>query len=419
MTKDSEEKVSRRKFIKYVGAGVVVAAAAGAVGYYGGRPTEGPATTTTVTSVVETGTVQPPALPMTEPKKRYRIVFSNGEMADPWRWSFVQDMENWSKKYRDLGAGIDFIWTNALSDSAKQLADVEVLLAMQPDALILSPYESAPLDPALDKCTQAGIPLFCIDREISRKPGTGTYVQAIIQDWYYSGRARAKLLVDLLIKKNGAPKGNVVEIDGTLASSPCIQYSVGIEDYLAHMNSFSDVVILDSRPGDWDGGKASPIIEDYLTRFPKGELDAIFSHGDIMSLPALDAVKRTGRDELVGYITGQDCYVPWLQKVMDGEGAFSVECPPYYGYAAFESVLKYLNGETLEPYKYIPLRNYTSWMPGHKEILAEHIAECMKLKLDYPTTEMDKFEELGVDVPNGKPDWWNEGDPVPSTNLKH
>jgi ribose transport system substrate-binding protein len=420
----SDEKVSRRKFIKYVGAGAVVAAAAGAVGYYAGRPAPMPPPATTTTQIMTSATTTtaaptPSGLEMTTPTKRYKIVFSNGEMADPWRWSFVGDMENWSKKYGDLGPGIDFIWTNALSDSAKQLGDVEVLLAMQPDALILSPYESAPLDPALDKCNQAGVALFCIDREIVRKPGTGKYVQAIIQDWYYSGRARAKLLVDLLTMKNGAPKGNVVEIDGTLASSPCIQYSVGIEDYLARMNNYKDIVILDSRPGDWDAGEAAPIIEDDLTRFPKGELDAIFSHGDIMSLPALDAVKRTGRDELIGFITGQDCYVPWLEKVMNGEGGFSVECPPYFGYAAFESVIKYLNGEKLEPYKYIPLRNYTRWLPGHKEILQEQIAECKKLKLDYPTTEMDKYQELSVDVPHGKPDWWKEGEPVPSTNLKH
>jgi ABC-type sugar transport system substrate-binding protein len=417
----NEKDVSRRKFLKYVGAGAAVAVAAGAAGYFAGKPGPSPEVVTTVTEALTSAMPTSPAasaLPMTTPNKRYKIVFSNGEMADPWRWSFVQDMENWSKKYQELGPGIDFIWTNALSDSAKQLSDVETLLAMAPDALILSPYESAPLDPAVDKCAEANVPLFCIDREVSRKPGTGTYVQAIIQDWYYSGRARAKLLADLLTQKNGAPKGNVVEIDGTLASSPCIQYSVGIEDYFAHMNNFKDIVILDSRPGDWDAGEAATIIEDDLSRFPKGQLDAIFSHGDIMSLPSLDACKRSGRDELMGYITGQDCYVPWLEKVQSGEGAFSVECPPYFGYAALESVIQYLNGAKVDQYKYIPLRNYTRWRPGDNEILQEQIAACQKLKIDYPTTEMDKYTELAVDVPNGKPSWWNEGDPVPSSNLK-
>ena len=410
----SDKEVSRRGYVKYVGGGIVAIAVAG-VGYYAGsqKPSEG-----AVTTVTQTETLKPTsALEMTEPKRRYKIVFSNGEMADPWRYVFVQDMENWSKKYRDIGAGIDFIWTNALSDSAKQLADCETLLATKPDALILSPYESAPLDPVLDKCNEAGVPLFCIDREIIRKSGTGMYIQAIVQDWFYSGRARAKLLADLLTEKNGEPKGNVVEIDGTLGSSPCVEYSVGIEDYLAHMNNYADIKILDSRPGDWDAGKAQPIIEDFLSRFPKGELDAIFSHGDVMSIPCVETAKRMGRDELIGYITGQDCYVPWLEMVLSGEGAYSVECPPYYGYAALESVIKYLNGESIPPKKAIPTRNYTRWIPSHKEILEEQIAGCKKDGLDYPNTEMNKYTELYVDVPEGKPDWWNQGDPVPSTNL--
>jgi len=136
-----------------------------------------------------------------------------------------------------------------------------------------------------------------------------------------------------------------------------------------------------------------------------------------MSLPAVDTAKRMGRDELLGYVTGQDCYVPWLEKVSSGEGAFSVECPPYFGYAAFESVIQYLNGETLPTKKLIPQRCYTRWIPVQKAILDEHIAACKAQGLDYPNTEMDKYPELVVDVPEGKPDWWNYGDAVPSSNL--
>jgi ribose transport system substrate-binding protein len=115
------------------------------------------------------------------------------------------------------------------------------------------------------------------------------YIQAIVQDWFYSGRARAKLLVDLLTRKNGEPRGNVVEIDGTVGSSPQIEYSVGIEDVL---RNYKDIKILDSQDGDWNAEKALSIIEDYLTRFPKGEIDAVFSHGDIMSIPCVETAKR-------------------------------------------------------------------------------------------------------------------------------
>jgi hypothetical protein len=100
--------------------------------------------------------------------------------------------------------------------------------------------------------------------------------------------------------------------------------------------------------------------------------------------------------------------------VLSGEGAFSVECPPYYGYAAFESVMKYLNGETVPPKKAIPTRNYTNWM--NKDILAAHIEYCKKENLDYPPAEVNNYDELRVDVPEGAPDWWHGGTP-PSSNL--
>jgi ribose transport system substrate-binding protein len=428
----TDEKVSRRGYMKYAGAGIVVVAVAGVGGYYATRPGPSPTAqpTTVVQTVKETVTQAQTVtevseiplapgggLPMTEPKARYKIAFSNGEMADPWRWVFVQDMENWANEYRKLGQGIDFFWTNSLSDSAKQLADVENLLAMDPDALILSPYESEPLDPAVDKCNEAGVPLFCIDRTVARRPEddpNDMYIQNIVMDWFYSGRMRAKLLVDLLTAKNGEPKGNVVEIDGTVGSSPQVEYSVGVEDIL---RDYSDIKILDSQDGDWDAARALPIAEDQYSRFGKGEIDAVFSHGDSMSLMYIDAAKRMGREELLGYITGEDCYLPFLEKIVEGEGAFSVECPPYFGYHAMESAICFLNGEACAPQKLIPQRGYTNWVPGHVDILKEHIAACKKEGLEYPSTAMGNFDELSVNVPSGKPDWWEYGEPVPSSNL--
>ena len=82
----NEKDVSRRKFLKYVGAGAVVAVAAGAAGYFAGKPGPSPEVVTTVTEALTSAIATSPAsaLPMTTPNKRYKIVFSNGEMADPW-----------------------------------------------------------------------------------------------------------------------------------------------------------------------------------------------------------------------------------------------------------------------------------------------------------------------------------------------
>ncbi len=428
----SNEKVDRRGYLKYAGAGIVVVAVAGVGGYYATRP--GPSPTVQPTTVTQVATKQEtvtqaqtvtatmsagPSLPMTTPKDRYLVAFSNGEMVDPWRFSFVQDMEVWAKQYAGVGGtGFDFVVTNSYQDSAKQLADCETLLAMEPDALVVSPYEAAPLDPIYDKCNDAEVPLFCIDREILNSPSDAEddyYIQAIIQDWYYNGRVSCQLLVDKLTEINGAPEGNCVWVLGAIGSSPQIGLNVGIADYLQYMNDYSGIQFLDARPGDWDAALTTSIIEDYLTRYSAGEIDFIYTNGSIMGMAAVEVAKRFGRDEFIGNTSGGDCYMPWLDMISQGEGAFSTECTPYYGYTTLESVIKYLNGEKVDPYKFIPIRSYTSWM--NVDILKKHVAEAKKQGVDYPTTDMGNFEELVIPGVNGIPDWWSVGDPTPMPNV--
>lgn len=416
-----EEKISRRNYLKYAGV-AVAAAAVGAAGLYATSPPAGPGPTVTQT-LIETlqattaapQTTAPAGPPMTKPKKKYTIAFSNGEMVDPWRWTFVKDMEAWAKKYNDIGPGVNFIWTNALQDSAKQLADCETLLAMKPDVLILSPYESAPLDPVFDKCNDAGVPLFCIDREILRTPGTGTYVQAITQDWYYNGRLDAMLLVEKLKAINGEPKGNCVWIMGAIGSSPQIGLNVGVADYLLHMNNYTDVKFYEARPGNWDAALATTISEDFYTKYGKGQIDFVFTNGSIMALSAMEVAKRFGRDELIGKASGDDCYRPWLEMIVAGEGSWSAECSPYYGYITLEEVMKYLNGEKAPPYKAVPIRTYSNWI--QPDIVKKHVEVLKEQNLDYPTFELDNFDELVLEGVYGKPDWWNVSDPTPMPNV--
>ncbi len=125
------------------------------------------------------------------PKERYLIAFSNGEMSNSWRWAFVDSMQAWANKFRKVGPGIEFIWTNGDADAAKQLMDADTLLAQQPDILILSPFQDEPLDPIIDMATEAGVPLMVIDRALVREPGEGTYFTNITQNFAFSGMHQA------------------------------------------------------------------------------------------------------------------------------------------------------------------------------------------------------------------------------------
>ena len=78
------------------------------------------------------------------PRQHYLIAFSNGDMNNSWRAAFVNSMEQWGKKFKSIGPGVDYVWTNSAGDSAKQLQDCQTLLAQKPSILIFLPTRRNP-----------------------------------------------------------------------------------------------------------------------------------------------------------------------------------------------------------------------------------------------------------------------------------
>ena len=343
------------------------------------------------------------------PKERYTIAFSNGEMSNSWRWAFVDSMQQWANKYKKLGAGIDYVWTNAGNDSAKQLMDVENLLAMAPDILILSPNQDEPLDPVIDMATESGVPLIVVDRSLVREPGRGTYITNITQNYAMSGAYQAVYVLRWLKETYGAYRGNIVEIQGIIGSSPTTDQYVGFRSIIKH---FPKVKILATAEGEYSRNGGRRVMEDYLQRFGAGEIDLIVTHNDAMALGALGAIRAAGRKELLdGRILAKDQTVEFLKEILNGNGMMTTECPPFYGKYAMTTAIQYLNGDlTPEAMTYLPLRNWENpnddidLTPAQndREIIRKHIeySEAHKLALIPPET--GDFAGLTVDISNWK-----------------
>ena len=166
------------------------------------------------------------------PKKHYLIAFSNGDMNNSWRAAFVNSMEQWGKKFKSVGPGVDYVWTNSAGDSAKQLQDCQTLLAQKPSILILSPHGAA--HGSRDRYGDRQVSLVVIDRALIRKPPTGTYVLNITQNYGVSGITMAAYALAHLKEKHGDYKGNIVESQGELGSSPNNDMYVGIREVIKH-----------------------------------------------------------------------------------------------------------------------------------------------------------------------------------------
>ena len=150
-------KVSRRGYVKYAGAGIVVVAVAGAGAYYGTRP-QAPATPTP-TEVKPTKTeAKPTATPKPEGKRTVTVVTDMGVMEEMWMSYDPQIIE-------ETGIGIDIVATTWGTQYAKVMEDFVTktgaydIIAMRPGVdFDFYPFLQ-PLDPYIEEFGEQDFPL--------------------------------------------------------------------------------------------------------------------------------------------------------------------------------------------------------------------------------------------------------------------
>jgi len=280
--------------------------------------------------------------------KQRVIAYSQAELVNAWRVTNQKDMESWARKL-----GVKLISIDANQDPAKQLADIQNMLAQKPDALILSPLESKALVPAVKVCEQAKVPLVVIDRTIEAEPGQGIYKTEITQSHVLSGKLLAEKVVELLTKKYGEPKGNVVHVQGMAGASPVIDANKGWDDVMAKYPNIKTVAVADAGFTTEGGLK---VMEDFLQRFPKGQIDAVRSDYSAMTMGALQAIKNAGRTELLGHVVGEGGHYLAIQAVIDGDIARETQTPPYFGELAIKSALDILAGKAVPARQQVPIK---------------------------------------------------------------
>ena len=92
------------------------------------------------------------------------VAFSQMEMNNAWRVAETESIQAEAKK-----RGIELIYTDAQGDTAKQVSDVEDIIAKNPDVIMLAPREYEGLAAALAAAKEAGIPVLLIDRDAKRE----------------------------------------------------------------------------------------------------------------------------------------------------------------------------------------------------------------------------------------------------------
>ena len=276
-------------------------------------------------------------VPKLAQKDTYKVGFAQTESNNPWRIAQTNSMKAEAEKL-----GYQLVYTDAAGSAAKQVADVNSMIAQGVDVIFLAPREEKPLIPAVLAAKKAGIPVILLDRSVdpSLAKAGEDYLTFIGSNFVEEGKRVAEWLV-----KNANGKTKIIELEGTTGSSPANDRKKGFDEAIQAAGGFE---IVASQTGDFARDKGRQVAESLLQAHP--DADIIYAHNDEMAMGAIAALeaagKVPGKDVLVLSIDGGKEAV---QAVVDGKIAAVVECNPRFGPKAFETMQRYAKGEAIDP----------------------------------------------------------------------
>jgi galactofuranose transport system substrate-binding protein len=297
-----------------------------------------------------------PTPPPLAKKDKYKVGFSQVETNNPWRIAETESMKAEATKL-----GHELVYTDAGGSEAKQIADVESMIAQKVDLIFMAPRSEQALAEAVLKAKAACIPVILLDRDVDHSiaaPGKD-FVTMIGSDFVEEGLRVAQWTAE----KTGG-KAVIIELEGTVGSSPANDRKKGFDEEIA---KYPDMKIVASQSGDFARDKGRQVAETLLQAHP--DTTVIYAHNDEMAIGAIAALeaagKVPGKDVLVVSIDGEK---DALQAIIDGKLGASCECSPKFGPKAFEVMAGYANGETfpakiVNPDNFYDITNAAEFLP--------------------------------------------------------
>jgi len=264
-----------------------------------------------------------------ENKKIGVMIYNVG--VDPWMNVGVKAMEDNAKKL-----GYDITVVDGHNDIAQMNAAIEQFVIQGMSAIIVAPADPDSLVGSVLKATEAKIPVVSYSMGISPDAPITAFVGS---DEEFIGKLHAEYAVKLL---NG--KGNVAIMTGQLGTAPQIGRAKGEHEAL---KAAPGIKIVEEQANDWAADKTVALIQDWLSKYPKGELNAVFAHGPEL-VAAAEYAKSQGRDEVMFFAV--DYPEDARRAVKEGSLTATVsQSPALLSKLAVEAADKAIRGEPVEP----------------------------------------------------------------------
>lgn len=265
-----------------------------------------------------------------EPMSGQKIGVSVAYLSVPFYANFKTGLEDGARRFgfdydlRDGGGG----------DLAVEVGNLQDFIAQGYDLILLTPSGEG-IIPGIIEANNAGIPVIEVNNRAGFESGDAEVVTYVGADDVEYGRQQARLVEQLF----GDAPVKIGYVQGITGTSPQINRAQGFNEVLAEFPQYEIVATVTD---DFDSAKALAVTQDLLTRFPKGELDAIVMQGP-EGVAAAQFAQQNGREEITFVLGDYDAAV--RQAIIDGYVAGTVNQDPYpQAFEAMHMAWLYLNG---------------------------------------------------------------------------
>jgi D-xylose transport system substrate-binding protein len=246
------------------------------------------------------------------------VLMGSAAVAEPVvgvSWSNFQE-ERWKtdeaaiKSALEAG-GAEYISADAQSSSAKQLSDIESLIAQGVDALIILAHDAQAIGPAVQAAADEGIPVIAYDRLI--EDDRAFYLTF---DNVEVGRMQARAVFEAM------PKGNYVMIKGSPTDPNADFLRGGQQEIIGAAVDSGDILIVGEAYTDgWLPANAQRNMEQLLTA-NENNVDAVVASNDGTAGGVVAALTAQGMEGIP--VSGQDGDHAALNRVALGTQTVSV-----------------------------------------------------------------------------------------------
>ena len=267
----------------------------------------------------------------TASKGKIAVVIST--LNNPW---FVVLANTAKERAEELG--YDATVFDSQNDTAKEAANFDNIIAGGYKAILFNPTDANGSIANVLKAKAAGIPVFCIDREIN---STNAAVSQMLSDSY----AGCVKLGQYFVKTVGQ-EGEYAELLGIVGDNNTWNRSKGFHSVV---DRYPGLKMVAQQSADFDRAKGLEVMEAILQAHP--DINAVFCGNDAMAMGAYQALVAAGKEGQVK-VFGFDGADDVVKLIAEGKiVATGMQFPKLMARTAAEYADEYIKGKRDFPQK--------------------------------------------------------------------